>query len=216
MPEDFQKKILEHLKILPASRNESWENTFRQLLPHARLQVTNPEPQIGPDSWPYLFVEISEKSTEPSTQVIQWLTERGIGLAINTQKTIPDFVLTYGMLCNFRMTGHFVTDVPDFGSNELRPENGQLFVAEPNEHYLPSYLREVLRLFFKDQKVPKPRVTLITPNKKIYDIAFSLESIGSPPENEHAGISEAISWFLPAHYGIVLVSEKRISGFVDL
>ena len=101
MPEDFQKKILEHLKILPASRNESWENTFRQLLPHARLQVTNPEPQIGPDSWPYLFVEISEKSTEPSTQVIQWLTERGIGLAINTQKAIPDFVLTYGMLCNF-------------------------------------------------------------------------------------------------------------------
>ncbi len=207
-----QQKILDLLKVLPASRDPAWETSFVQTLPHAMVSVKNPEPQTGPDSWPYLFAEISETSDEPCQRVVEWLTERGIGLAINPQKAIPDFVLTYGMLCNFRMTGHFVSDVPAFSGDAA-----QIFVAEPNENYLPKYMRDILRAFFNDQKILKPRVTLISPDKKVYDMAFSLESLGSPPENEHAGISEALSWFLPAHYGIVLVSEKKISsGFVDL
>ena len=209
-----QQKVLELLAVLPASRDEVWEKNFLQLFPHAMVNVKNPEPQTGPDSWPYLFAEISETSDEPCTRVIEWLTERGIGLVVNPQKSIPDFVITYGMLCNFRMNGALISEVPDFSSG--LGEGNQIFVAEPNENYLPKYLREILREFFKDQKILKPRLTLISPDKKIYDMAFSLESIGSPPEAEHAGISEALAWFLPAHYGIVLVSEKKISGFVDL
>ncbi len=212
----MQKQLITLLTVLPASRDAAWERSFLQMLPQALVSVINPEPQTGPDSWPYLFIEISEKSTEPFARVIDWLTERGVGLTINPQKAIPDFVLTYGMLCNFRMNGSLLTELADFGANELHAENKQIFIAEPNDRYLPSYMRNILRDFFKDQKVLKPRLTLISQDKKVYDLAFSLESLGSPPVHEHAGISEAIAWFLPAHYGIVLISEKRISGFVDL
>jgi hypothetical protein len=38
----------------------------------------------------------------------------------------------------------------------------------------------------------------------------------SPPQSEHAGIAEAIAWFLPAHYTVALVSEKSIPGFQPL
>ncbi len=211
-----QGKILDHLNILPAARDADWEQTFLHLFPMINVTIARPDPQTGPDNWPYLFVEVTDSSEEPVLRVIEWLSERGIGLAINPQKAIPDFVLTYGMLCNYRMSGYLITDQSDFGPKEIQAENNQIFVAEPNEHYLPSYLREIIRNFFKDQKISKPRLTLISQDQKLYDLAFSLESLGSPPEHEHTGICEALSWFLPAHYGIVLVSEKRISGFVDL
>ena len=213
---DVQTKILDLLKVLPASRDATWEKTFLQMLPSAFVTILDPEPQTGPDNWPYLFIEISDRSDEPCTRVIEWLTERGIGMAVNPGKAIPDYVLTYGMLCNYRITASLLTDVEDFGPSELVVQDDKIFIAEPNENYLPKYLRSILLAFFKDQKVLKPRLTLMSTDKKVYDMAFSLESLGSPPPQEHAGISEAIAWFLPAHYGIVLVSEKRVQGFVDL
>ncbi len=213
---DAHDRIIETLKTLPAARNSEWEKSFLALLPQCFVTVVNPEPQTGPDNWPYLFIEVSDRSDEPCSKVIEWLTDRGIGLAVNPGKAIPDYVLTYGMLCNYRMTGNLLTEVEDFGPTELVVQGNQIFVAEPNENYLPPYLRSILLAFFRDQKISKPRLTLLSSDKKVYDMAFSIESLGSPPAQEHAGISEAIAWFLPAHYGIVLVSEKRISGFVNL
>ena len=49
-----------------------------------------------------------------------------------------------------------------------------------------------------------------------FDLCFSLESLGNPPDNEHEGIAEALSWFLPTHYSIVLISEKSLPEFLPL
>ena len=204
-------EMLEHLRALPAARDEAWEHRFLELLPYALVNVIHPDPRTGPDSWPYLFVEISEASDEPATRVLEWLSERGIGMAVNPMKAIPDYVLSYGMIWNYRARSEFLTEVV---SGEIK--GGQIYVAAPTEEYLPTYVRGILRMFFHDQKVMSPRVTLISEDAKVYDIAFSVESLGDPPEKEHAGIGEAISWFLPSHYAIVLVSEKKISGLVDL
>jgi hypothetical protein len=53
-------------------------------------------------------------------------------------------------------------------------------------------------------------------DQKNYDLCFSLESFGNPPETEHKGLAEALSWFLPAHYSIALISEKLLPGFEAL
>lgn len=211
-----QATILAHINILPAQRDEAWERRFLELLPNALVNVIHSEPRTGPDSWPYLFVEVSETSDEPAVRVLEWLSERGIGMAINPMKAIPDYVLSYGMIWNFRVRSAFLTDVSDSGAKEFVVTGHQIYVAPPTEEYLPKYVREILRAFFEDQKVLSPRVTLISQDKVVYDIAFSVESLGNPPEHEHPGISEAISWFLPAHFGIVLLSEKKVSGFIDL
>jgi len=211
-----QEKLLELLRVLPAKRDEVWEKTFLQMLAYARLRVLHPEPRTGPDAWPYLFVEISQDSDEPAPRIIEWLSERGIGLAINPQKSIPDFVLSYGMLWNYRVRGEFLTVHVDSGAKEILAKNNRVYVAEPTESYLPQYARQILRQFFQDQKILKPRITLISEDGQNFDLAFSLESLHNPPVHEHLGISEAISWFLPAHYAIALVSETRISGFIDL
>ena len=60
------------------------------------------------------------------------------------------------------------------------------------------------------------QILIFSFDKKQYEFGISLESLGNPPETEHAGIAEAISWFLPPHYSIVLISEKGMPQFVDL
>jgi hypothetical protein len=40
--------------------------------------------------------------------------------------------------------------------------------------------------------------------------------LGNPPEREHEGIAEAIAWFLPNHYSVVLISEKGLPTFSAL
>jgi hypothetical protein len=81
---------------------------------------------------------------------------------------------------------------------------------------LPQYVRNILKQFFMDQNVMRPRILVMSTDRKNYDLAFSLESLGNPPVKEHQGVAEAISWFLPPHYSIVLVSEIGLPEFTDL
>lgn len=208
------------LSIAPGRRDVTWERNFLRELPAAKVRVLNPEPQVGPDHWPYLFVstEGDEASLEPITDVLNWLSTRGIGLAVNPHKTTPDIVLTYGMIWNFRERGEFITDQagqPEKKKIELR--NGQEVLAgPPSEAYLPKYARSILKQFLLDQGVVAPKVLMVSFDKVHFDLCFSLESLGSPPEHEHEGIAEALSWFLPMHYPVSLISEKTIPGFQPL
>ena len=57
---------------------------------------------------------------------------------------------------------------------------------------------------------------MISENKTDYDLAFSLESLGNPPDKEHIGILEALSWFFPTHYSLMLISQKGLPLFTEL
>ena len=59
-------------------------------------------------------------------------------------------------------------------------------------------------------------VLVMSTDGENYDFCFSLESLGNPPEAEHSGIAEAISWFLPPHYSLLLIGEKDLPKFIDL
>lgn len=205
----------ELLKVPAAQRDMKWESDFLKILPQLNLNI-QPEPKMGPDSWPYLFAEISENGTEPCIQVVQWLASKGIGLVINPNRSMPDYVLSYGMLWNYLARGSFLSEVETNSAKEINLIKQQLYTAQPTETFLPPYVRDILKLFFKDQKILSPKICLLSQDQKIYDLVFSLESLASPPENEHMGICEAISWFLPSHYGVAIISEQRLEGFQEL
>ncbi|MGZ3771763.1 MAG: hypothetical protein ACXVCA_14500, partial [Bdellovibrio sp.] len=174
-------------------------------------------PQKGPDGWPYLLVETSADATEPANKVMQWLALKGVGLVVNPLKGYPDYVFTYGMLWHFKETGLFYRPAAEapVGTMEIA-EGGKLHAGAPAPHYLPQYVRNILKEFFRDQGVHNPRILVMSSDRKHYDLAFSLESLGNPAVKEHQGIAEAISWFLPPHYSVVLVSEKGLPPFGDL
>ena len=207
----------EILKVPDSARDERWEDQFLQAFSQTKVHVLTQDPQMGPDNWPYLMVS-TEDGKEPSQQILHWLSTRGIGLVVNPEKDFPDFILSYGMIWFFRETGRFIlrnaAAVPS-KQVELTAASLKSFGA-PTEAYLPLYVRKVLQDFFRDQGVLTPRCLVISENNKDYDFAVSVESLGNPPEKEWAQIGEALSWFLPAHYSIVIISEKNMPPFVAL
>ncbi len=226
-----QKEFLELLSIPHKNRDEKWEETFLQKLPDINVTLMAQAPQSGPDHFPYMFIEVKEDSTEPAIKLLKWISENGIGLAVNPTKNYPDFVLTYGMVWNYFRSGKFL-DNPvqkqephvhgpncnhdhNQGEQKSIPEGTQFFVGEPSEGYLPTPIRNILKEFLKQQGVMLPKVIMISPDQVNFDLAFSVESFGSPKPEEHEGILQALSWFLPAHYSLAFVSEQGLP-FVEL
>lgn len=210
-PENFK----ELLEVSVSMRDEAWEKAFLKALPKAGLRIVNDAPVAGPDGWPYLLV--ATDGDEPLPNVVRWLVGQGVGLVINPEKAIPDYVLSYGMIWNFRERGEFFTVAAAVRSGPVELQNGQqVYAGPPSESYLPKEVRFVLREFLLQQKVVAPKVLMVSEDQKSWDLAVSLDSLGNPPEVEHAGIAEAMSWFLPAHYSLVLMKEQTLPGFVEL
>lgn len=210
-----------HLQTKEEDRNQAWDEKFFKLLTESNLQILADDPQQGPDGWPYLVCETTEKVVSDSEKIdsaqkiLYWLSTRGIGLIVNPKRLpYPDYVFSYGMIWSFRETGYFIK-YHDLISdkNFVIDENKQIKVGPPSSEYLPNHVRMILKDFFRDQGVFDPRILMISVDGEHYDLCFSLESLGTPPESEHEGILEAISWFLPPHYSIAVVSEKGITGF---
>lgn len=210
-------KLNEIVLVADSERDSSWENQFFQALAQGKLNLISSEPQVGPDSWPYLLAETGEEATEPVGKLLDWLTERGIGLAINPRKEFPDYVFSYGMLWSFKQTGFFFKAVPENPETKVQFETKSLVHAgPPTEEFLPGYVKKILRDFFRDQSILNPKIQVISQDQVNYDLAISLDSLGRPPESEHDGIAEAISWFLPPHYSLLLISEEGMPPFFDL
>jgi hypothetical protein len=205
------------VQIPEDKRDPQWETNFFMSITSGSLKLLHEAPQEGPDGWPYLLAETSTEATEPAQKVMQWLATKGIGLVINPTKDYPDYVFTYGMLWHFKETGLFyrTADEAPVGTLELA-EGQKLHAGPPAPQYLPQYVRNILKEFFRDQGVMQPRILVMSTDRKHYDLAFSLESLGNPPTKEHQGIAEAITWFLPPHYSVVLVSEKDLPEFIAL
>ena len=196
-------------------RDEQWELDFLKAFPEQKFTIQDTEPKEGPDGWPYLLVQ--DGGDEPAHQVIKWLTEQGVGLVLNAHKKYPDYVFSYGMLWNFRERGEFLSEGYDLESGDVVLTSGQkIWVGEPSLDYVPEYVRDILRQFFKDQGIERLQWAVISTDQKNYDLAISLESLGDPDESEHQGIGEAISWFLPAHFSIALIHQKGLPDFYTL
>jgi hypothetical protein len=217
----------ELLKIDTESRDQAWEAAFLAALSKVPARVISPDPSEGPDHWPYLMVEVGHSQGDSSAvnakddsieNIVGWLSTRGIGLVVNPTKAAPDYVLTYGMICNYRERGEFLTtiDAPaKAGLFEVK-DGQQLWVGVPTEQFLPAYVRKVLKQFLADQSIFAPKCLMVSTDNKNFDLCFSVESMKSPPVLEHSNIAEALSWFLPAHYSVSLLSEKTVTGFAPV
>ncbi len=219
-----------HLSVAEQNRNSVWDENFFKLFSECEVGLLSVDPQQGPDSWPYLICEIiTEKNKtqfdseriDSSQKILKWLSTKGIGLVVNPRREpYPDFVFSFGMIWSFMETGYFIRSnlALDQGqsSGEVDYSNQKIISGAPTEQFLPLYVRQTMKSFLNDQSVFNPRMLMISVDAKNYDLAFSLESLDNPPEKEHAGIAEALSWFLPPHYSVVLISETGLPAFTQL
>lgn len=201
------------------ARDEKWVDDFLKEFIGTNIQLLSPDPQEGPDGFPYLMAS-TDKGDEPSRDVITWAAQKGIGLAVNPQKEIADFVFTYGMLWNFAIRGEFFTaETPTEKGQIILRDKQELFAGAPAETFWPPFARQIFKEFLMQQGILQGRFILLSEKENgPMDLAFSLESLQNPPEPEWDGILEGFSWFFPSHYSLALVSEKNISGmkFLDI
>ena len=208
------------LKVPVDQRDEGWEQEFFKLLPKTSFELLGDTPMEGPDGMPYLVVKTVEQG-ESGSQVLDWLGEKGVGLVVNPKGETPDYVFSYGMIWNFLANGEFLTPMENSSleTGEMSLKAGEEMMAgTPNETYLPSHVRALFREFLGQQGVTKPRIVMLSQDSVNYDLCFSLESLGHPPEDEWQGILEGFSWFFPLHYSFSIISEEMIQGieFIDL
>ena len=213
-----------HLKTKDEDRNQNWDDKFFKLFSQCDLKMSSPDPQQGPDGWPYLMTEVALQTTSGSEsqdsaqKILNWLSTRGIGLVVNPLRSpYPDFVFSYGMIWSFRETGFFIKYEDRDESKLLSIDTiDQAKFGPPTEAYFPIYARKILKAFLLDQSVFDPKILMVTTDGKNYDLCFSLESLGSPKQEEHDGILEAIAWFLPPHYSLAIISEIDLPPFTAL
>lgn len=218
--------LSELLKTAEQDRNFSWDEKFFKTFSEQQVRLLSQDPQQGPDGWPYIIcetigasdnAEAANYEIESTQKLFHWLAGKGIGLVVNPKRQpYPDYVFSYGMIWNFRETGFFI--LPDLAQKntetaEVDYQNKKIVSGPPTEAYLPLHVRKILKDFFRDQAVLNPKVLMVSTDQKNYDFCISLESIGNPPAAEHSGVAEAIAWFLPTHYSIVLVSEAGLPPF---
>lgn len=208
---------LESLLSVPFEiRDQSWETQFFLKFTSASVELISDGPQTGPDGFPYLLVKTSASASEPVQKVIHWASTRGVGLVVNPENEYPDFVFTYGMLWHFRETGLFYKTQREIPTGSVFLETGVQF-GEPTDAFFPHYVRKMLREFFRDQGLHRVKFFCMQSPRGFYDLVFSLNSLGHPPEKEHEGIAEAISWFLPSHYPVILSTEAQLpEAWVEL
>lgn len=213
-----------HLQSAENSRDQVWDEKFFKLLSETNLKILTDDPQQGPDGWPYLICETTdqpvstEQKIDTAQKIIFWLSKRGIGLVINpTKLPYPDYIFSFGMLWSFRETGYFIKyeNLNIEKQLVLDPEKN-IKIGQVSAEYLPLYIRSIMKDFLRDQSIFDARILMISTDGKSYDLCFSLESLGSPPEAEHEGILEALAWFLPPHYTLAVVSEVGLVGFESL
>lgn len=229
----LKKELLDVLGIIPYSiamldlhtltnapeeqRNEKWEEDFLSAFVPAYVKLVHPDPKPGPDSWPYMMVETSPEGEDSVKEILKWLSERGIGMVVNANKSLPDYVFTYGMVWNYRENGHFLEILEEKVSDKFELDlNSKYYYGTPTEKFLPGYVRKILKEFFLHQGVYAPKILLLSQDGKNFDLCFSMESLKNPPPKEHEGILEAISWFLPSHYTLALTPTKGLPAFEEL
>ncbi len=198
----------------PEDRDSQWEELFFKAIVQSQFTFLSETPVEGPDGMPYLAIEISENEGEPADHVFKWLAEKGVGLVVNPNKETPDYVFTYGMIWNYLTNGEFLTaqEAPQAqGDIEMQPGQ-EMMAGTPSESYWPLSARKLFKEFLRDQGVHNPRIVMLSQDSKNYDLCFSLESLGNPPQEEWQGLLQAFSWFFPLHYSFSIISEDMIQG----
>ena len=90
--------IYKHLIEPESSRNAEWEETFLKHLKDIKVNLLQKDPAMGPDNWPYMFLQSDTEGEDFLLNVFDWCMKTGVGVALNPHKELPDYIFTYGMV----------------------------------------------------------------------------------------------------------------------
>ena len=214
----MKNRLVELLKTPLKDRDEDWEHHFLKHFATSDFYLIDPKPQQDPQKgWPYLGLSHAplylDQKAEDLEKLIKWLCNNGVGAVLNPQKMQPDYIFHYGMIWHFYFFGSFFEKkTPQKNNQEIDISNS--VSKSIQESILPELVRNTLKEFLIHQNILSPKVCLLEHPNKSWDIVFERGSLDNPENPED--ILEAISWFLPNHYSLMLLHQNQIQNWSPL
>jgi len=227
---DLEKTAQLHTLVLVPreERDEQWVREFLAHLPLASMICGTPQVIAGPDGFPYFKLSLPKPNEVFQCFVIDhmkddFLLERGYGVVINADEGQPDWVLSYGDILNYHLTGDFF--IPDAllsnqsEQDEVIAGEEQVMIGQPSETYLPVETRKLLREFFQLNGIPDPKVLLMMRTQQeeaSQELVFNITPTQFDDEEQFRNMMRTVTWYLPRHYIITGMNEGAVNGFLPL
>ncbi len=199
-------------------RDQNWNQNFLSTVQTASFSAIDAQSMKGPDGFPYFGLRIPEAGKPFTSYCIRnmkedFLLDNGYGVTINPTDNAADWVFSYGDIVNLHLNGVFYSQIePVAVEREITlKKNEEILVAQPSESYLPVKARAIIKKYLQFYGVKEPKTMLIARKangKMIQELAFNIfkEEVAHP-ENLDSFMRQ-LSWFLPRHYILVLVSKN--------
>ncbi len=211
------QSVLELFETPWPQRDDGWRERFYDDVVEAAFATTEPKIFGGPDGFPYfrLVTPETEQAFEAYcvASLLEFATDRGIGIAFNPGEAGADWVFTYGDLFTLRHFGMFEVPAEPPTSKEAKEvlqESEEVMTGAPSDSFLPPYARDVLRHFLKTALgVESPKVLLMhRPSARpSQQLIFNLFPEDFETEEAYTTALQALKWFLPRHYGLTGVPQ---------
>ena len=228
---DLEKTVsLNALVEIPFDqRDQKWVEDFLNNIDSANLKLGNPEVIIASDGFPY--IQLQTVTTDESFQAfviskqLPTILMQGFGIVINPQNERPDWVFSYGDICNYELNDAFYTDDSIFSKNKEQVVIGQdekILIGQPSDTILPKYLKNQIREFLKHAGISTPKAMMIARDFESeetvkQDLVFNFTPPQFESEKAFQQVAATIGWFLPKHYSILFVDEASIeNGFQEI
>jgi hypothetical protein len=207
-------------------RDDGWKKQFFDDVFDASFACGNPQVFHGPDGFPYfqLFTPEPYKAFDSFCicNLLEYVTENGLGIAFNPRPDGVDWVFSYGDLLCHRLYGAFqVGEIQRQPTHTVIQKDTQVLVGAPSEAILPAYTRRILKSFITHRtNDPSPGVFLMhnASDSQPQSLVFSTARERFPDEAAFNSFMTALSWFLPRHYPPTILSGqgKPLSQFYPL
>jgi hypothetical protein len=217
-------RVIWDLCLVPAEeRDELWKARFLGSVTEASFRCGDPQVIEGPDGFPYFQLLLPEPETHFQCYVLgrmkdDFLLEQGLGVVINPDRGMPDWVFSYGDIVNYHLTGEFYSPVEedaDLPGQEVLENDEEALVEQPSAEYLPARARGAIREHLIRLGVREPKVALMSRtrgNAVVQELVFNLAPDMFPSEEHYRGVMMSLAWYLPRHYTYVSL---RGSSLVD-
>ena len=228
---DLEKTVsLNALVEVPfEQRDQQWVEDFLSNIDQANLKLGNPEVVIASDGFPYIQLQtvITDESFQAFviSKQLATILMQGFGIVINPQNERPDWVFSYGDICNYELNDSFYTDNSIFSKNKEQVVIGQdekILIGQPSDVILPKYLKNQLREFLTHAGIKAPKAMMIArdfENEETVkqDLVFNFTPQDFDSEKSFQQVATTIGWFLPKHYSILFIDEKSVdNGFLEI
>ncbi|HEX4351167.1 MAG TPA: hypothetical protein VH251_12305 [Verrucomicrobiae bacterium] len=225
---DIQKtaKVDELFSVLSAQRDDAWKKEFYENVFDASFACGNPQVFHGPDGFPYfqLFTPEPYKAFDSFCvcNLLEYVTENGLGIAFNPRADGADWVFSYGDLLCHRLFGAFeVGQIQRDHTQTVIEKPTQVLVSAPSEAILPACARRCLKSYIEFKTGDKSPGVFLMDNpasQPARSLVFSMTRESFPDEASFNSFMTHLSWFLPRHYPPTILSNlaKPISQFYPL